>query len=260
MKQPRLFRFLCLLICVSLACDIPMEIEELLGISPSTGAVQVESVTVSPASGSGHFSATVKFSYDNGDGIRCYVDSGEHDGEIVHSHGLEGSAGSTSEPFTFDFTKPGQHTLTCTGYSGNSSASASFSVTSGPEPLAPSGDQPSNSQPLKINGSGTVSGTNSWGNSYSVQATSVLLTVKSDNSAELYVVYTMNVDYTREEYMYFNGTANPDDGTVTFTDCNLGGSPSGGTLAYTGQALSGLYTCILSPKGGVQQEWKLKMP
>ena len=114
---------------------------------------------------------------------------------------------------------------------------------------------------IKINGTGTISGTNSWGHAYSVPATTVLLTIKPDNSAVLNVVYTMNVDFTQVQYMNFMGTADRDSETVTFTDCNVGGdSPSGGPLLYTRQPLSGEYTCIHTPKGGVQEQWKLKMP
>lgn len=259
MKQHRLLWFLGLLLCASLsACsfpDIQLIFDQIFNVPHETAPVQVDSVTVLPATGTGHFDATVKYSYTDGDGIHCIVDTGQHDGETPFSHGLQGSAGPTTETFPLDIAKPGEHTLTCTGYSGNSSASDTFTVTSIEEPQSQPGDQP-----LTITGAGTVSGTNSWGSPYSVRTTSVLLTIDPDGSADLYVVYTMNVDYTREEYMYFDGIANPAEETVTFTTCNFEGVPTGETLSYTRLPLSAEYTCILSPKGGVQEEWKLTMP
>ena len=246
MKHNRLLGFLCLLVCVSLACDIPMEIEKLLGGSPSTGPVQIESITVSPASGSGHFSATVKYSYNNGDGIRCYVDTGEHDDELALSHGLEGSAGSTSEPFTFDFTKPGQHTLTCTGYSGNSSASTDFTVTSGPESQAPSGG------PLEITGTGTVTVLFSYnGNSCSMPAKAILLTVNPNNSATLRVDYFVpNLDCTPDtnnttlpDRRTIVGTADPANGAVNLTGTSDTATDCPSRLAYTSETIKGEVTC-----------------
>ncbi len=147
MKNHLLHWFLSLLLCVSLlACNFPgiQLIFDHIFPNPPKAPVQVESVTVLPATGSGHFTATVKYSYTDGDGILCIVDTGQHDDETVLSHGLQGSSASISEPFSFDFVKPGEHTLTCKGYSGNSSASDTFTVTSGPD----SGS--SGSQPLTI--------------------------------------------------------------------------------------------------------------
>ena len=148
MHNRRRLCFLCLLICISLlACDTttmqPL-IDQFFPHIP-TAPVQVESVTVLPAYGSGTFNATVKYSYEDGDGIHCYVDTGNHDSENVFTHALQGSSGPVVETFAFDFTKPGPHTLKCTGYSGRSSASDTFTVTTGPDLSA---TQPPVGQPL----------------------------------------------------------------------------------------------------------------
>ena len=265
MKKPTrpLLLSICSLIMLSLACIFSTYGE---GLHDNAVALRIDNISIIPENGPGPYSAGVKGpNHTQGDTLRCYISADTGNVEVFNRPiGPQSTdiGDLVIASFEFTYTVPGTHSLVCAAQTSKSSWSADFSVPLPPDtlPQTPSGDQPSNDQPLKINGSGTVSGTNSWGNPYSVRVTSALLTIKPDNSAELYVVYTINVDYTREEYMYFDGTANPADGTVTFTDCNLGGSPSGGTLAYTQQPLSGEYTCILTPKGGVQQEWKLKMP
>jgi hypothetical protein len=230
---------------------------------PGDSGLGVSSVIVTPHTGSGSFEVVVKGKVPGGliSLLTCYI-STDTEPIQVGTRTLDYVNGSDiknydfAERFKFDFSVPGTHALVCTIQNKvkNSDWSDDFIVTSIEEPQSP----PS-AQPLEIKGKGTVSGTNSWGNPYSVQATSILLTIKSDNSAELYVVYTMNVDFTQEQYLYFNGTANPADGTVTFTACNFDGLPSGGTLTYTNMSLTGEYTCIRTPKGGVQEQWKLKM-
>ena len=257
MKNYRLPWFLCLLISISLSsCNLTRKTD-----------VRIKSVTISPHSGSvgATFHVTVQFfgHNDNSDEIHC-DETTAYDNVRVYTHDI--GASDTRQTFTFQYGyNPGKHFLMCGTESGSSQAQpVGFTVVSGSEPQAtqPPVDNPQAPlSDIKIIGTGTISGTNSWGHAYSVPATTVLLTIKPDNSAVLNVVYTMNVDFTQVQYMNFMGTADRDSETVTFTDCNVGGdSHSGGPLLYTRQPLSGEYSCIHTPKGGVQEQWKLKMP
>ena len=111
MKQHRLLWFVCLLISISLACNLVRKTD-----------VQIKSVTISPRIGSvgATFSVTVKFfeHNDSSDGVRCFETTG-YDPVSVYQHGI--GATETSQVFTFIYSyMPGKRSLRCETESGSS--------------------------------------------------------------------------------------------------------------------------------------------
>ena len=223
--------------------------------------LKIDSVSVSPTHGTGDFTGTVKITMQGDkDTLKCYVNSNTGAATIgVFSEEIPTSKETKEFSFNFSDGETGTHKLMCTN-SDTTTPWQSVEFTVDPVPASDPPQDQTNAQPVEISATGTVSGTNSWGDPFSVPTTSILVTIQPDNSVILYAVYTMNVDFVQEQYMYFWGTADPADGTITFTTCNNAGAPSGGTLSYTSLPLTGEYTCFQSPAGGITEEWKLKMP
>ncbi len=80
----------------------------------------------------------------------------------------------------------------------------------------------------------------------------VMLTVRADGSAELYLSGPGFVDHINctpsasVEGWYVEGIANPADETIAFATCNMGNFAAEGTVSYAGGALTGAVTCLYS--------------
>ena len=132
MKHHRLFWFLSLLLCVSLSCNLPGR-----DVLPTPGEMaEVTSISVTPPSGTGHFSAVVKGTTlaDVESKLECYVSPDNEATKYTDDVSGNGNNGwSFTRDFTFTYTDPGTHTLVCLINNGSGTAwSEDFVVVSPP--------------------------------------------------------------------------------------------------------------------------------
>ena len=253
MKHHRLFWFLSLLICVSLACTLG-QITGSEGVLP----VEIDGLSISPTHGSGDFTATVNFSQHDvrDDMVTCLVDNTND----VKTFMLSPNDNMKSAGFPVPVTAPGNHSLECKAQKSGSAKAVTFTVDSGSQPPAPSGDQPQEpSVETDIKGTGTVTDVTEG---CSEPATSVLLKIAADNSwAWLNVGFIYNQincvpDPSTIQNITFTGTVDPATNTANFTSCTLPYDQitAHGKVTYANGTLSGELTCKWS------DDWKITMP
>ena len=256
MRRHRLFWFLILLTCISLACNLPGQ-----GLV-NEDVQQVNSVSVTPHTGTGSFSAVVNGEANNGSHtLRCYVSTDNNGGDTKFTGSLSGHSDlyqtfGFQQSFKFTYTEPGAHALVCllddnAGNAWSGDFSVSDSTGDSGQPQAPASE-------IDVKGTGTLTNLSTQ---CSEPATSVLLRIAADNTwVWLNASFRgKNADCSQPDasspdnnVTFTAGAADLANQAVTVTGCSNGGPTAQGNVSYAGGTLSGQVTC--------GSAWKLTMP